>query len=188
MFPDRRLDALGALFDDPPFCYACRSGPRPEAAAGWYPVAVVASSPLRSSALEPSAYSMTDSMGITTFAKRVEVSAHTLRYYEAAGLMIPVPRDAAGRRRYNEDHARWVGFLRRLRDGGMGIAKVRQYAKLTQSSTEDAQAERLALLREHRDEVESRIRSLSLHLEVLERKVAQGCSPAHGLEPTEESP
>ena len=128
---------------------------------------------------------MTKTMGIRTLAEQVGVSPHTLRYYESAGLMIPVPRDEAGRRRYSEEHLKWVAFLRRLRAGGMGIAQIQRYARLTQSRSPRAQAERLRLLRDHRDDVEAKIADLSRHLEVLERKVAQGCDPGHEPQETD---
>ncbi len=120
---------------------------------------------------------MTDSMGIRALAERTGVSTHTLRYYESAGLMIPVPRDGGGRRVYTAEHVRWVSFLLRLRDGGMGIAQVKEYAALTQSSAEADRERRTALHRAHRDEVRRRISRLNDHLEVLDRKVASGCAP-----------
>ena len=122
---------------------------------------------------------MTAEIGIQTLASRTGVSAHALRYYEKTGLMIPVPRDRAGRRVYDEDHVRWVSFLLRLREGGMGIAQVRTYATLTQSGSDAARDQRLALLEAHRDEFRNRISRLAAHLEVLERKVASGCAPDH---------
>lgn len=120
---------------------------------------------------------MTDEFGIRTLAQRTGVSAHTLRYYESAGLMISVPRDNVGRRVYTEEHERWVAFLRRLREGGMNIAQVREYAELTRTEDDAARHRRLELLRAHRDEVRDRIRRLALHLEILDRKVDSGCAP-----------
>ena len=128
---------------------------------------------------------MPSEIGIQTLATRTGVSAHTLRYYEDAGLMIPVPRDAAGRRVYHEEHVRWVSFLLRLREGGMGIAQVRKYAALTQSAADAARHQRQTLLKAHRDEVRDRISRLTQHLEVLERKVASGCAPDHTSTPGE---
>ncbi|MEZ4584862.1 MAG: MerR family transcriptional regulator [Gemmatimonadales bacterium] len=120
---------------------------------------------------------MTEPLGIRELADRTGVSAHTLRYYEAAGLMIPVPRDRRRRRAYTEEHVRWVAFLLRLRDGGMRIARVREYAALTRTRSQAGQRRRLAILRAHRDELCERIARLTDHLEVLERKVAGGCAP-----------
>ena len=120
---------------------------------------------------------MNETMGIRALGARVGVTPHTLRYYETAGQMIPVPRDDAGRRRYSEDHVRWIAFLLRLRSGGMGIAQVRRYVELTQSKTDASREERLELLRRHRDVVSERIDELRRHLDVLDRKVARGCTP-----------
>ena len=122
---------------------------------------------------------MTDPIGIRSLSERTGVSAHTLRYYERAGLMLPVARDQSGRRVYSEEHVRWVLFLRRLRAGGMGIAPLREYAELTQRDSDDARRRRTILLSRHRDEVRDRIRMLSDHLAVLDRKVERGCSPIH---------
>ena len=120
---------------------------------------------------------MTENIGIRTLADRTGVTPHTLRYYEDAGLMIPVPRDQAGRRVYDEDHVRWVLFLLRLREGGMGISQVREYALLLRSGADPGGAKRRAILRAHRDAVRDRVRRLTDHLEILNRKVADGCIP-----------
>ena len=128
---------------------------------------------------------MNDSISIGELARRTGVSVHTLRYYEKAGLMIPVPRDRLGCRAYTSDHTRWVSFLLRLREGGMGIAQLRRYAELTRSNTDPDGAQRTALLSAHRDQLRERVRRLTQHLEVLDRKIAAGCrvddpSPGEG--------
>ncbi len=120
---------------------------------------------------------MTTSMGIRELAERTGVPPHTLRYYEDAGLMIPVPRDDVGRRVYEADHLRWVSFLLRLREGGMGIARIREYVELIRSGRDPDGVRRREMLRTHRDEVRRRVRRLMKHLQVLDRKVANGCGP-----------
>ena len=53
---------------------------------------------------------------ISDAARAIGVSAHTLRYYERAGLMLDrVERNAATHRRYTDDDLRWVILLTRLR-------------------------------------------------------------------------
>ena len=91
--------------------------------------------------------------------------------------MLAVPRDVRGHRCYTERHERWVAFLVRLRESGMGIAQIRRYAELTQGDDDPDGTERLAMLREHRDELRERMGRLNEHLEVLDRKVAAGCGP-----------
>lgn len=120
---------------------------------------------------------MSKPIGIRALSLRTGLSTHALRYYEQAGLMLEVPRDARGHRRYTERHEKWVAFLIRLRETGMGIAQIRRYAELTQGDEDPDGTRRWAMLREHRDELRERVGRLHEHLEVLDRKVAAGCGP-----------
>ena len=84
-------------------------------------------------------------------ADAVGVSAHTLRYYERAGLMLdPVGRTAATHRRYTDEDLSWIVLLTRLRGTGMPIRRMREYADLVRAG-EGNEPERLALLEAHRD-------------------------------------
>ena len=121
---------------------------------------------------------MTASLNVHALASQVGVSPHTLRYYKRAGLMIPVPRDSAGRRIYAPEHVRWVTFLLRLRACGMGIAPIREYVRLLQSNQDPEGTALHEILRAHRDEVRTKIRRLTDHLTILNQKIARGCSPA----------
>lgn len=115
-------------------------------------------------------------MSITEFCRVTDVSPHTLRYYERAGLMPRVERNSSGHRRYSDRHVLWVEFLRHLRMAGMSIAAIRRYAGLIdQGAAGDAQ--RMALLREHRQAVAARLRELKGHLAALNRKLRSGCGP-----------
>lgn len=107
---------------------------------------------------------------IAQVAARTGVSAHTLRYYERAGLLAPVPRDGAGRRRYSEGDVARVLFLTRLRSTGMPIRSVRRYVDLV-AAGDGAAAERLALLEAHRDAVREQLDRVRKDLEVIEAKV-----------------
>lgn len=60
-------------------------------------------------------------LGIGELARLAECRIDTIRYYERIGLM-PKPQRTAGRqRRYGEDEARRLLFIRRLRDLGFSI-------------------------------------------------------------------
>jgi DNA-binding transcriptional MerR regulator len=115
-------------------------------------------------------------MSITEFCRVTNVSPHTLRYYERAGLMPRVERNSSGHRRYSERHALWVAFLRHLRTAGMSIATIRQYAVLIDQGTA-GDAQRMALLLDHRNDVTARLRELKGHLAALNRKLRSGCGP-----------
>ncbi len=110
-------------------------------------------------------------MTIREAAQQTGASAHTLRYYERAGLIAPVDRAADGKRRYSETDVIWLTFLRRLRASGMSVAQMRQFAQLRTGGDAKAHDRRL-LLEEHANVVRGQIASLSENLEILERKIA----------------
>ena len=115
-------------------------------------------------------------MSINEFCRITNLSSHTLRYYERAGLMPRVERNASGHRRYSDRHTLWVQFLRRLRMAGMPIATIRHYAALIDQGTA-GDAQRMALLREHRNAVAARLRELKGHLAAIDQKLRTGCGP-----------
>ena len=119
---------------------------------------------------------MAGPMSIEEFSRLTGMSSHTLRYYERAGLMPRVERNAGGHRRYSERHALWVGFLRHLRMAGMSIATIRRYVTLLDQGR-PGDAQRIALLREHRDDLAGRLEQLKHHLVVINRKLRDGCGP-----------
>ena len=93
------------------------------------------------------------SLTIAEAAERTGLTAHTLRYYERDGLMLrSVERAASGHRRYTDDDLAWIQMVTRLRATGMPIRDVRRYADLVRDGAGN-EAERLDLLRAHRDRV-----------------------------------
>lgn len=116
---------------------------------------------------------MTDDETLLTVAQMAEatgVTAHTLRYYERAGLIRPVTRNAGNQRRYGAADVDWVAFLLRLRQTGMPIAQMREYADLRQLG--DATIEdRLRLLEAHQIAVREQISVLRAHEKALDDKV-----------------
>jgi len=112
----------------------------------------------------------TPSLSIGVLAKSTGRSVHTIRWYEAQGLMPGVVRDAAGRRRYTPQHVNWLDLMARLRLTGMSIAKMRRYAALVRQGRATL-AERRALLQAHREEVLARIADWQQALELLDDKI-----------------
>lgn len=116
---------------------------------------------------------MTDDETLLTVAQMAEatgVTAHTLRYYERAGLIRPVARNAGNQRRYSAVDVDWVAFLLRLRQTGMPIAQMREHADLRQLG--DATIEdRLRLLEAHQIAVREQIAALRAHEKALDDKV-----------------
>ncbi|WP_206491753.1 MerR family transcriptional regulator [Rhodococcus sp. KRD162] len=118
--------------------------------------------------IEPGALS--EPLSIAEVAELLDISAHTLRYYERSGL-IEVARDSLDHRRYDEAAVRRLVFLTRMRLSGMPMRDLQHYVELIDGG-EQTVPERLDLLVEHRDTVRRRIRELQLSLAATEYKIA----------------
>ena len=107
---------------------------------------------------------------ITGAALASGVSAHTLRYYERAGLLDTIDRNGSGHRRYREDDLERIRFLTKLRSTGMPIREVRRYAELMKDG-EQTNDQRMALLEAHRESVLGRLEETKQNLELIEWKI-----------------
>lgn len=107
---------------------------------------------------------------ISAVSERTGLSQDTLRYYEKAGLIERVGRTSGNRRRYEAADLDWLAFLLRLRETGMSIAEMRHFAQLRSTGTTTV-ADRLVMLREHRNLLEAHIRSLRHSAKVLDTKI-----------------
>ncbi|MDQ1126872.1 MULTISPECIES: MerR family transcriptional regulator [unclassified Microbacterium] len=108
---------------------------------------------------------------IAEAADATGVSAHTLRYYERAGLMLhPVDRASSSHRRYSDADLVWIRFLARLRWTGMPIATMRRYTELAREG-EGTVAERRRLLVEHREVVRRQLDEVTLSLAAIDHKI-----------------
>jgi DNA-binding transcriptional MerR regulator len=113
-----------------------------------------------------------DALSISDAALATGLSAHTLRYYERAGLMLdPVERAPSSHRRYTEGEIRWVTLLTKLRSTGMPIRRIREYAELVRAG-EGNEDERLALLEGHREAVLEQLDAMRRNLEAIDYKIA----------------
>ena len=107
---------------------------------------------------------------IGEFSELTGLGVHTLRYYEQEGLLTPGRTDS-NRRRYSEEDAAWVAFLRRLKDTGMPLKEIQQFARLRREGEATIQ-ERLELLMGHQQALEEQIMRLKEHQEKLGEKIA----------------
>jgi DNA-binding transcriptional MerR regulator len=110
-------------------------------------------------------------MKIGELAKRSGLSAYTIRYYERIGLLPRADRDQSGQRDYDASILTWMEFLDRLKTTGMPIREMLRYAALRERGV-GTDAERRALLEQHRDRVRTRVADLQACLLVLDSKIA----------------
>ncbi|WP_433614792.1 MerR family transcriptional regulator [Dactylosporangium sp. CA-139114] len=107
---------------------------------------------------------------IAEVSERTGLSAHTLRYYERAGLLDPPDRGTNGHRRYSDADLGMLRILTRLKATGMSIAEMRRYAELCRVGPDTFESRRV-LLEEHRQQVLDRIAALQNDLELIESKI-----------------
>jgi DNA-binding transcriptional MerR regulator len=109
-------------------------------------------------------------MTIAELAGLLDLSPHTLRYYERVGL-VRVGRDAAGHRSYDAAAQRRLVFITRMRLSGMPMRDLQHYVALVDQG-EESVPERLDMLLEHRDTIRRQIRELTISLAATEYKIA----------------
>lgn len=110
-------------------------------------------------------------LSIAEAARRTGVTAHTLRYYERAGLVVTrVDRTAGGSRRYHDLDLKWIKVCTKLRATGMPIKTIRRYAELVAAGAGNEQ-ERLELMEAHRAEVLAQLAALQENLELIDHKI-----------------
>jgi len=108
---------------------------------------------------------------VSEVSAQTGLSAHTLRWYEQVGLLDPVHRDAAGRRRYSEDDLGRLGFLLKLRSTGMPVRDMIRFVELSRLENDAGVAEKLQILVDHRERVLTQINALQEDLKVIEFKI-----------------
>jgi DNA-binding transcriptional MerR regulator len=113
---------------------------------------------------------MPQALRIGEIAIRTGRSIHTIRWYEAQGLIPGVVRDKGGRRLYSERHVGWLDLMERLRCTGMSIAEMRKYTALAKQGSATLK-ERRALLAGHRVRVRETIERWGEALALLDAKV-----------------
>lgn len=113
---------------------------------------------------------MANGLTVGEAAALVGLTVHTLRWYEQEGLVEPVERDTAGRRRYCEGDIGWLRLLIRLRSTGMPVRDMRRYAEMVRAGDHTVR-DRLDLFVEHRRRVLARIDELRQDLSMLEHKI-----------------
>jgi len=94
-------------------------------------------------------------------AKATGLSAHTIRFYEARGLLQPAGRSESGYRRYDDADLRRLRLIQNARTLGIPLDEVQELLEAIHGSTCGAYADRiLALVDRQRQEIDERILEL----------------------------
>jgi DNA-binding transcriptional MerR regulator len=98
------------------------------------------------------------------------LTAHTLRFYESAGILLPIARGPNGHRRYRGEDVQWLAFVLRLKRTGMPLAEIRKYAQL-RIEGDASLSTRLAMLELHRERLAAQMAELSDNAAALDGKI-----------------
>jgi DNA-binding transcriptional MerR regulator len=106
---------------------------------------------------------------ISQVAEKCGLSPHTLRWYERIGLIGPVARASDGHRSFADADLDWITVITKLRETGMPVSDMQRYAELVRSG--GGEAERLELLKRHREEVRRSLAAQRDCLKLLNTKI-----------------
>jgi Cu(I)-responsive transcriptional regulator len=101
-----------------------------------------------------------DRLTIGDLAKATATKVETIRYYERIGLLPAPARTSGNYRAYGPDHLGRLSFVRRARDLGFSIGRVRELLGLADDRDRSCEAVD-AIAREHLREVERKIADLT---------------------------
>tara|TARA_R110002050_G_scaffold12999_8_gene41862 strand:+ start:683 stop:1054 length:372 start_codon:yes stop_codon:yes gene_type:complete len=109
-------------------------------------------------------------MNVAEFSKRVGLSPHTVRYYDKIGLLDDIHRQSNGHRSFSEKDITWIEFVQRLKDTGMSLEKILEYASLRKKGNKTL-LQRQKLLTEHSNNLQEQIALQNQHLKKLDEKI-----------------
>lgn len=111
-----------------------------------------------------------NNLTIQQVAAATGLTEHTLRYYERIGLIHPIDRAGSGHRRYRQNDVWWIEFLMKLRNTGMSIQQMQQYAIL-QRQGDSTLPERVEMLKVHYEQVQDQLECLMDHQKLICSKI-----------------
>ena len=109
-------------------------------------------------------------LSIDEAAQASGVTAHTLRYYEKAGVLPPVGRNAGGQRRYSDDDLGWIRFVSLLKSTGMALSDIRRFVAAERRGAA-GRPEKLAILSAHKASIQAKMAEMAAFLENLDDKI-----------------
>ena len=127
-------------------------------------------------------------------AKRLNLSAHTIRFYAKEGLLSFVDRDQNGNRIFKESDFERLFIIASLKRAGMSIKQIREFTILCDKG-DSSIAQRLQIIIDQRAKVEEQITELQDALDVLKYKtwlyevaLEAGTTAIHDNMPLEDMP
>jgi DNA-binding transcriptional MerR regulator len=103
-------------------------------------------------------------------AEQTGLSIHTLRYYEKEGILPTIKRSENGNRIYETEDIEWLKFACCLRDTGMTIVEMKEFARLTIQGNETVE-ERMNRLHKQKTRVKAQVDQLLSYMSMIDHKL-----------------
>ncbi len=97
------------------------------------------------------------------------VSVHTIRFYDNAGLFPDVARGENGERLFTKEQLDWLNIVMCLRKTGLPIAGIRHYIELCERG-DCTLEERYHIILEQKERAKAELEECKAKLDVLEHK------------------
>lgn len=129
-----------------------------------------------------------DTFTVKQLSQKMNISAHTIRFYDDQGLFPDVKRDSHGNRLFTDDNLEWISLVLCLRNTGMSVADIRHYIDLCQEG-EVTVHERYQIILKQKEKAEADLMEMQKRLgilnmkqkcyeEIITQKSGDACNPA----------
>lgn len=104
-------------------------------------------------------------------AKKMGLTAHTLRYYEKEGLLPFIKKNSSGLRIFSDNDIGWLELIECLKGTGMSLKGIKQYIDwyIKGDSTLE---KRLEMFKQQKVNLEEQMLQLQKHMEKINYKIA----------------
>lgn len=99
------------------------------------------------------------------------ITADTIRYYEAIGIIEKIPKNDSGRRVFTAKNIEQIIFAKNMRKAGLGIDALKHYVHLIVTDEYHTRTERKELLIREAEKSEKEIQNRQEGLDFLNRKI-----------------
>jgi DNA-binding transcriptional MerR regulator len=106
---------------------------------------------------------------VSQVAVRLGITVYTLHYYDKAGLLPFVERDANGARVFKDSDFRWLNVIMALKNTGMPLKEIKQYVEWGMAG-DSTLKQRFECIKRQKRVVENQMEELKKYLELLDYK------------------
>lgn len=103
-------------------------------------------------------------------AKMFGITVDTIRYYERVGVIPPIEREENGYRIYTKRTLNWIFLAKSLRNAGLSVESLIEFASLSQMKGDRRYAQ-IQILKDQLQEIDEKIDEINKTRELLQYKI-----------------